>query len=101
MRLFIFLALCLGSQLSFALETDVIEKLVREDISQGKVISGKRSVETLKFVTCEETTCALDFTYFTSGCYQDMCWDLECSGKIGFDLEEIDSWLIDQTCSDL
>lgn len=84
-----------------ALEESVITRLVKEDISQGKLISGKRSVEKLEFVTCEETTCLLNFQYFTDGCYQDYCWDLDCQGQIGFDLETVESWLVDQSCTDL
>ena len=101
MKSLIFVFAFITSVQSFALEAPVITRLVKEDIAQGKLISGKRSVEKLEFVTCEETTCLLNFQYFTDGCHQDFCWDLECNGQIGFDLETVESWIVDQKCLDL
>jgi hypothetical protein len=91
------------SQVSFALSDAVVIKLVKEDIRSGQLISGKRSVETLKMNSCSETECELSFSYFVDGCspYGDYCFDLKCSGKIAFDLNEVESAVKDQECVDL
>lgn len=93
--------LVLISLKSFALEADVITRLVKEDISQGKLISGKRFVDKLEFVACYDGECLFNFQYFTDGCAMDYCWDLDCSGDITFDLSTLESRLSAQSCLDL
>jgi hypothetical protein len=93
--------LMVASAKSMALSDEIILKLVKEDISQGKVISGKTNVTSLKMGTCNDDSCLLDFVYDTSGCYQDYCYDLECSGQISFDLQTVESELKEQSCIDL
>lgn len=86
-----------------ALSDQVVLKLVKEDINSGRLISGKRYVDTLKVSSCNEDTCDVSFNYFVDGCspYGDYCFDLECNGVISFDLKTIESSVKTQECVDL
>ena len=101
MKKFVLVLIAFLATSTYALEAEVITRLVKEDISQGKLISGKRSVDKLEFVDCTGNICLLNFQYFTTGCHQDYCWDLSCMGEIWFDLETIESSMVEQNCIDL
>ena len=103
MKALTLLATLLIAQSSFALTDKIVLKLVKEDISSGRLISGKKYVDSLKVSTCGEASCELSFNYFVDGCspYGDYCFDLECSGIISFDLATIESTVKNQECVDL
>ena len=100
MNSFSFIALVLFSQLSFALSERVITREVTEEIRKGKIL-GVKYVDELKFIACTESQCDLSFTYQTSGCHLEMCFDLECSGTLTFDQEELATSVKEQECIDL
>ena len=100
MKSFSFIALVLFSQLSFALSERVITREVTEEIRKGKIL-GVKYVDELKFISCTEALCDLSFTYQTSGCHWEMCYDLECSGTLTFDQEELTTDVKEQECIDL
>lgn len=87
-----------GHQLS----EKVVKRLVKEDIYQGEGrLLGVRYVDSLKVVSCSEKSCVLSFTYETSGCNWDDCFDLSCKGLLEFDQNEILTEVKEQTCTDL
>ncbi len=84
-----------------ALSERAVLRLVKDEISNGRLIGGKKYVEELSIRECDEKNCTLDFQYFASGCAYDYCYDLSCEGEIVFDLEEATSRVQNQLCVDL
>ncbi|MBC98778.1 MAG: hypothetical protein CME63_13610 [Halobacteriovoraceae bacterium] len=100
MKSLFILSLVLISNMSFALSERVVKREVNEEIRNGRLL-GVSYVDELNFLGCNENLCELDFTYQTSGCHWDMCYDLECSGVLTFDTNELVTDLKEQNCIDL
>ena len=79
----------------------VVRKMVKEDIYQnnGRML-GVRYVDSLDFVSCDLDKCTFDYTYMVSGSAGEYDYDLTCTGKLVFDLNELETEPKNQECID-
>jgi hypothetical protein len=77
----------------------VVMKMVKEDIYQyeGRML-GVRYVDSLVVEKCSNASCELSFSYETSGCHWEMCYDLTCKGTLEFDLSVLETEVKAQEC---
>lgn len=103
MRSIIYLFILASSMNIFSqgLSEEVVTRLVKEDIREGNGrMLGVTYVDSLDFISCDDKNCLFHYSYQTTGCYWENCYDLTCTGELAFDLIQLQTEPQNQECID-